>query len=77
MTKLAMALLLVFCANSAYAFGLFPRHHKNNGSSGVPERSSSLPDLGNSIPAVPEPETYLYMLVGAGIVAWVIRNKRK
>jgi len=26
-----------------------------------------MPDLGNSIPPVPEPETYLYMLVGGGI----------
>jgi len=77
MTKLAIALLLVFGANSVYAFGLFPRHHNQSNSPGVPERSSSMPDLGNSIPPVPEPETYLYMLVGAGIVAWIIHNKRK
>jgi len=75
MIKLAIALLLVCCINSAYAFGLFPRHHHGS-SSGVPERSS-MPDLGNSIPPVPEPETYLYMLVGAGIIAWIIHNKRK
>jgi len=77
MTKLAIAVLLVFCANSVYAFGLFPRHHNHGGASGVPERSSSMPDLRNSIPPVPEPETYLYMLVGGGIVAWVVHNKRK
>jgi len=77
MNKLAMALLLVFCANSVYAFGLFPRHRHHGEASGVPEHSSSLPDLGTSVPPIPEPETYLFMLVGAGIVAWIIHNKRK
>ena len=75
MIKLAMALLAVCCINWAYAFGLFPRHH-HDASSGVPERSS-MPELGNSIPPVPEPETYLYTLVGAGHVAWIIHSKRK
>jgi hypothetical protein len=36
-----------------------------------------MPDRGNAIPPVPEPETYLYILVGAAIVAWIIHNKRK
>ena len=76
MTKLAMACLLVFSVNSVYAFGLFPHHHKEQASSGVPEQSSAISGLGSSIPPVPEPETYLYLLVGAGIVAWII-NKRK
>jgi len=64
MTKLAIALLLVFCSKGVYAFGLFPRHHNHGVAYSVPGRSSTVPDLSNSIPPVPEPQTYLYTLVG-------------
>ena len=74
MKKLAIALLLFCAAHSVYAFGLFPRHHHSNPGSS-PARHNS--DSDSILPPIPEPETYLFMLVGVGVVAWVIRKRKK
>jgi hypothetical protein len=74
MKKLAVALLLSFAAHSVFAFGLFPRHHHSNPGS-PPARHNS--DSDSILPPIPEPETYLFMLVGVGVVAWIVRKNRK
>jgi len=74
MKKLAVVLLFYFAAQSVHAFGLFPRHHHSNPGSS-PARHNS--DSDSILPPIPEPETYLFMLVGVGVVAWVIRKRKK
>jgi PEP-CTERM motif-containing protein len=71
MKKLAVVLLLTFVAQSVYAFGLFPRHHHDSGGSPVRRSSDTV------LPPIPEPETYLFILVGVGVVAWIIRKNKK
>ena len=72
MKKLVFALVLAFAVQSVYAFGLFPRH-RHNDFSGSPARQRA----SDVIPPIPEPETYLYMLVGIGVAAWIIRKNKK
>ena len=72
MTKLAIAVLLSISMHASYAFGLFPRHHHHDfGGGAAPARNSDI------IPPIPEPETYLFMLVGVGVAAWIIRKNKK
>jgi len=55
--------------------GLFrravPRHHHDSSASAPEGRAESVR------PPIPEPETYLFMLIGVGAVAWIIRRKNK
>ena len=72
MKKLIFALALAFAVQSVYAFGFFPRH-RHSDFSGSPARNGA----SDVIPPIPEPETYLYMLVGIGLAAWIIRKNKK
>jgi hypothetical protein len=72
MKKLIFALALTFAVQSVYAFGFFPRH-RHSDFSGSPARNGA----SDVIPPIPEPETYLYMLVGIGLAAWIIRKNKK
>jgi hypothetical protein len=76
MKKLVFAVLLALAVQSVHAFGLFPRH-RHNVFSGSPARQAGGNSADNVIPPIPEPETYLYMLVGIGIAAWIIRKNKK
>ena len=95
MTKLfvAVAMFLLFLPAS-YPMGVFHRHHDDPASTPPPSNVQTSNFSGSSdysvftlgtgtlsgmMHAVPEPETYLLMLVGIGAVAWVVRkrNKRK
>lgn len=73
MRKLAAALLLICVAQSAYPRGIFPfyRHHDRS-SDGAPARHND-----DVIPPIPEPETYLILAVGVGVVAWLARRNSK
>lgn len=70
MKQLIAAALLSLCMQGSYAFGLFPRHHHDSGSGAAPYRR-------DVISPVPEPESYLMLIVGLGAVAWVIYKKKK
>ena len=71
MRRLAVALLLVSAAQLTYSRGLFPHHHHDSSDSAPARRGESI------MPPIPEPETYLFMAVGVGVVAWIIRRNKK
>ena len=71
MKELAVALLLTLATQSVYSFGLFPGHHHDSGGSAPKRRGESI------LLPIPEPKTYLFMLIGVGAVAWIIRTKNK
>jgi len=71
MKKLAPALALysLFLPLS-YPMGLFHRHHDD------PQYRPSR-DSQSFVNPVPEPETYMLMVVGLVAVGWIIRNRNK
>jgi hypothetical protein len=74
MRKLAAALLLICAAQSVYPRGIFPfyRHHDHSSGGGAPARHGD--DL---VPPIPEPETYVMLALGFGVVAWLVRRNKK
>jgi len=71
MKKLAAAVALCsFCLLLSYLVGLFGRRHDDP----VYWRSR---DFQSFVTPVPEPETYLLMVVGLVAVGWTIRNRDK
>ena len=77
MNKVVFAVLLALAVQSVHAFGLFPRHRHNDFSGSPARQAGSGNNADNAIPPIPEPETYLFMLVGIGIAAWIIRKNKK
>jgi hypothetical protein len=89
---ITVAMYLLFLPAS-YPMGVFHRHHDDPASAPQPSNSQTskfgqtgLPSGAGSltgtfvytlVPSVPEPETYLLVLVGIGALAWVVRNKNK
>jgi hypothetical protein len=69
MKSLAVAILLAVTIHSSYAAGLFPRSKHAQ-----PPATPSQPGM---VPAVPEPETYAFLAVGIGIVAWIVYRRKK
>jgi hypothetical protein len=70
MKKLVILVLMCLVAPSSWAFGSFKKSN-----SAVPTARISSPD--SIVPAIPEPETYLLMLAGLGVVVWVARSRKK
>ena len=65
----AAATYVVFLPAS-YSMGMFRRHH-DDPSSASREFNTSM------VSRAPEAETYLLMLVGIALVAWVVRNRKE
>jgi hypothetical protein len=78
---LAVAALYFLTFSAAYPMGSFHRHHDDHGSNMNNKSNSSHFSDGalnyTIVSGVPEPETYLMLIVGLGVVAWVVRNRRK
>lgn len=71
MKKVLVAVALCLGVQSVYAFGLFP-HGSGSSNRSAPTRTQTL-----MVSPVPEPETYLMLLVGLGAVGWIAMRRKK
>jgi hypothetical protein len=81
---IAAAVLYLLLLPVSYSMGWFHQHHDDGPPPPPPKTPSHVDRPGLSSPNIPsltspapEPETYLVLIVGLVVVAWVIRNKMK
>lgn len=72
MRKLILVAVMCTVAQSCWAFGSF---NKTKSAPGMTTTSAG--NTNTVVTPIPEPETYLLLLTGLGLVAWVAHKRKK